>query len=308
MTSSGSISSFRRHASRALAPAENWVRAKERLFATVLWLAGGLAFASIAATVILLAVGSWPALSRVGVATFFFSTDWHPTAGDFNLVPMTLGTLAVSVGALVIAGPFALICAVFTRFYVPESTASAFRTVLHLLAGIPSVVYGLWGIALIVPWIVEWDAAGPSMLAGIVVLAIMILPTIAVISDTALRQLPPALYQGGIALGLPRYRVVWRVVLPAARNKLLAAAILGLARALGETMALLMVTGNNIALPTHLLASIRTLSANVALEMAYALDVHRSALFVTGLVLMVLVLVVLAIATRLEDKGAVDTH
>jgi phosphate transport system permease protein len=280
---------------------------KERSFAGLLWCTGGLAACMVVGVICVLAIGASPVLRTAGPLAFVTGFEWHPSSGEYSLVAMIAGTFAVSIGALVLAAPVGTMCAVLCRFYLLPAPAGAFRTLLQLLAGIPSVVYGLWGLAVLVPLIADFGGgAGTSLLAGIIVLAIMIVPTIAVIMETALRLQSPALYQGGIALGLARYRVLLFIVLPAAASKLLAAAILGFARALGETMAVLMVTGNAIALPVSLLSSMRTLAANIALEMAYAVDVHRAALFATGLMLMLIVLGVLGAAEFLDRRGETD--
>lgn len=276
----------------------------EHLFAALVWGTGLLGLACMMMVVAVLVGGAWPALSEVGLLPFLTGLDWHPTAGSFSLVPMIAGTSAVSLGALALAGPLGVVCALYVRFYAGEAGAGAFRLVLQALAGIPSVIYGLWGLTVLVPFIAQLRPPGASLLSGIIVLAIMVLPTVAVVAEAALRQLPASLYMGGLGLGCPRHRVILGVVLPSARRPLVMAGVLGLARALGETMAVLMVTGNAIALPDSLFAPVRTLSANIALEMAYAFEVHRSALFVTGLVLMVLVLALLVACGRVGREAA----
>jgi phosphate transport system permease protein len=306
MISCASISSFLRPSDLGSSRSELETRLRDRGFTALLWTMAGVAVASIVGVILILGFGAWPVLKQAGPTAFISGLDWHPSTREYSLIPMIAGTFAVSFGALAIAGPVGVICAILTRFYVVDSVANAFRILLQLLAGIPSVVYGLWGLTMLVPVVADLGGAGPSLIAGVIVLAVMVLPTVAVIAETALRQQSPTLYQGGIALGVPRYRVLWHVVLPAAGSKLIAAGILGLARALGETMAVLMVTGNAIALPSNPLSSIRTLAANIALEMAYALDMHRAALFATGLMLMVIVLVMLGLADRLERQGEVD--
>jgi phosphate transport system permease protein len=306
MISFENISSFRRPSEFLAAGAEWYPRCKDRGFTALLWAMAAVAVATIFGTLLILSFEAWPVLREVGPFAFVDGLAWFPSSKQFSLIPMMAGTFAVSFGALALAGPLGVICAILMRFYATDAVAAGFRIILHLLAGIPSVVYGLWGLSVLVPWIADLGGAGPSVLAGIVVLAVMVLPTVAVIADTALRQQSPMLYQGGIALGLPRYRVLASIILPAASSKLVAAVILGFARALGETMAVLMVTGNAIALPTSLLSSIRTLAANIALEMAYALNLHRAALFATGLMLMLLVILMLWLADRLEKRGKVD--
>ncbi len=306
MTSFANISSFLRSSDLRSHRAEWGTQLKDRSFTALLSAMAIFTIITIVGVIVILSLEAWPVLRAAGPLAFVHGLDWHPSAGSYSLMPMVLGTFAVSFGALLVAGPLGIVCAILTRFYAVGVVAGGFRIILQLLAGIPSVVYGLWGLSVLVPWIADMGGAGPSVLAGIIVLAVMVLPTVAVIADTALRQQSPALYQGGVALGLPRYRVLLSIVLPAARSKLFAACILGLARALGETMAVLMVTGNAIALPTSMLSSVRTLAANIALEMAYALNMHRAALFATGLMLMLIVLLMLCVADRFENRGEAD--
>jgi phosphate transport system permease protein len=262
-------------------------------FAVALWISALLASTIIGAIVVVIAIGAAPAVQQVGLTAFATDLSWHPTAGTFNLMPMLAGTSLVSLGATALAGPIGVISAVFCHHYAPTWLATSYRLLLRTLAGIPSVVYGLWGLVVLVPLLTSIQPPGSSLLAGILVLALMILPTVAVLADGAVARVPPALYQGGAALGMPRHRLILQIVLPSARSGLAAALVMGLARALGETMAVLMVTGNVVQLPTSPFSPIRSLAANIALEMAYAMNVHRSALFVSGLVLVVLVTVVL---------------
>ncbi|MVA97876.1 phosphate ABC transporter permease subunit PstC [Nitratireductor sp. CAU 1489] len=267
---------------------------KDAVFVVVLWASGVLAIGAMAGVLIVLAIGSAPALSQAGLAAFVLGADWYPTAGEFGLVAMVAATLAVSAGALLVAGPLGILCAVYIRYYAGDLAGAAFRVVLMTLAAIPSVVYGLWGMTVLVPHIAAWQPPGTSLLAGVVVLSIMVLPTVAVLAEAGLRQLPSSLYLGSLALGCARHAAIKRIVLPSAKGPVAAACMLGLARALGETMAVLMVVGNAVAMPDSPFASVRTLPANIALEMAYAIDVHRSALFVSGLVLMAMVGLLLA--------------
>lgn len=269
-----------------------------------LWTAGLLGVVSVVMVLVVVVAGAWQALATIGPLAFVTGVDWFPTQGAFSLLPMMAGTLAVSLGALAVALPLALLSAIYVAHYADPSIAAAFRLVLQTLAGIPSVVYGLWGLAVLVPMIAAIEPPGASLLAGILVLALMILPTIAVVAEAALRQLPASIYWGGLALGCSRWCVVTRIVLPAARAPLGMATVLGLARALGETMAVLMVTGNAVAIPDSVFASMRTLPSNIALEMAYAMDVHRSALFVTGLVLLLVVFALLLAVRAAEVPNA----
>jgi phosphate transport system permease protein len=276
----------------------------ERCFALVLWAMGFLAVTMVAIMLVTLWLGASPVLLDAGLGAFLLNSEWQPTESAFGALSMAAGTFAVSLGALAIAVPIAVMCALLLHFYLPARLAGLFRCVLQMLAGIPSVVYGLWGLIVIVPMLASLGGSGACLLAGVVILAMMIIPTVSVVVETSVQQLSPAIYQGALALGAPRYRALLRVVLPAISAKLIAASILGLARAVGETMAVLMVSGNAIAMPDGLLDSVRTLAANIALEMAYAMDLHRAALFASGLILMAMVLALLALVDRLE--GAAD--
>lgn len=269
-------------------------RSGNLIFSLFLWGSGLLSVLAMVAVIAVLLIGSKPALLQVSLFAFVVGLDWYPTAGEFGLFPMILGTVLTSVGAILVAGPLGILCAIYVHYYAGKIPGTAFRLTLQTLACIPSVVYGLWGLTVLVPFIASYRPPGASLLAGILVLSIMIVPTVTVLAEAGFRQLTPSYYLGGLALGCPRPVAIARVVLPALRGPLLVAFVLGLARAFGETMAVLMVTGNAITLPKGVFEPVRTLPSNIALEMAYAMDIHRSALFVSGLVLMGVVLLLLA--------------
>jgi len=251
---------------------------------------------------------SVPALQDVGLLRFASDPSWHPTEtaanGTFNILPMLWGTLFVTVGAVVLATPLGLLSALFCRFYAPPRISTIYRRIMELLAGIPSVVYGFWGLVVLVPLIGALAPPGASLLAGILILTIMIVPTIALFADAAIANVPSTYLNGSAALGLSRWGTLWGVILPAARNGIYTGIILATGRAIGETMALLMVCGNVVQVPDSFFAPMRTLTANIALEMAYALGDHRGALFVSGLMLMAMVLVLVALADRLDTGQA----
>ena len=242
-----------------------------------------------------------PILRTVSFNQFWLDPGWHPAEGAYNLMPMILGTLGVTLGAVVLAVPLGMISAIFCQYYAPAGLSTMYRRLIELLAGIPSVVYGLWGLVVLVPLIGRLQPPGPSLLAGILILALMILPTIALVTDASLASLPPTYWQGSAALGLGTWATVQGVCLPAIRSGLLTAIMLATTRALGETMAVLMVCGNVVQVPDSLFAPVRTLTANIALEMAYALDLHRSALFASGLVLMLVVTGLVVVSDRWTD-------
>lgn len=232
---------------------------------------------------------SIPVLRSVGAVRFFSDPSWHPGEGRFDLTPMIAATLLVSGGAIVLAGPLGLASALFTRQYAPPFLARVYRRIVELLAGIPSVVYGFWGLVVLVPLIGRLHPPGPSLLAGILILALMILPTVALTADAAIEGVESEHLRAAAALGLTRWTVACRVLLPAARDGIGTGVILALGRAIGETMAVLMVCGNVVQVPGSVFDPVRALTANIALEMAYALGEHRSALFLSGLALLLIV-------------------
>lgn len=229
-------------------------------------------------------------------ADFQFSdlaTDdgWNPAGQQFNLLPMVIGSLLATIGSAFLAAPIGIGVAIFLNHYAPKKIGWAVRRLVEIMAGVPSVVYGLWGLSVLVPIIASVSPLeqGQSLLAGILILTFMTLPTIIVASDAAIQSVPKPQTQAAAALGLDRRATVWSIVLPAARFGLISAVILQFARAIGETMAVLMVCGNIVKTPDSIFAPVRTLTANIALEMGYADDHHRSVLFLSGLVSLAIV-------------------
>lgn len=267
--------------------------------------------ALLAAALLLLIVGfvateSAQAIQSLG-ARLFTDSGWYPStdaSGQFNLTAMVVGSLLVALLAMAISLPIALASVLFVHSSSLPWLVIVYRRAVELLAGIPSVVFGLWGLVVVVPLLGQLQAPGTSILAGALVLALMILPTIALLADSALRAVPDELRRGGLALGLSPWRVVLRIQLLQARSGVIAGAILGLGRALGETMVVLMVCGNVVQLPTSVMQPIRTLTANIALEMAYAGGLQRSALFVSGLLLIALVIALVWSAHQLGRRYA----
>ena len=243
-----------------------------------------------------------PLFQTIGLTRFFSDASWHPTEGRFNIRPMLAGSFLISFGAMGLAAPLALFSGIFSLYYAPQKGARFYQGLITLLAGIPSVVYGLWGLLVLVPLIRKLQAPGASLLAGILILALMILPTIALNAHAALLRVPQALIRGAAALGLSRGQIVKRVVLPLALPGISTGIILGAGRAIGETMAVLMVAGNVVQIPESLFDPVRTLTANIALEMSYALGDHRAALFMSALILMAAVLVLVVAAESIEAK------
>ncbi|PKM28695.1 MAG: phosphate ABC transporter permease subunit PstC [Gammaproteobacteria bacterium HGW-Gammaproteobacteria-11] len=264
--------------------------------------------ALLAAALLALIVGfliweAWPAMSgRDGsnLLAFLRSDGWHPLQGQFGMLPMVWASMAAAFGAMLLAVPMGLGSALFSQYLAPAWFSGPFNSMISLLAGIPSVVFGLWGLTVLVPVIGSWQPPGASLLAAILILAMMTLPTVALTSRAALAALPPTLYQGAAMLGMSRHRILIGVLVPAARRGILGGVLLAIARALGETMAVLMVAGNVVQTPRSLFEPIRVLTANIALEMAYAVDHHRASLFVSGLLLMLMVALLAWLAHRLS--------
>jgi phosphate transport system permease protein len=268
----------------------------------ILALAALIAVSTLLLIVLFLLQASWPALQHVGIQRFLSDVGWYPLEDAFNLTPMLIATLAVSAGAILVAGPLGVMSAIFGRFYASPMVAQVFRRIVALLAGIPSVVFGLWGLTVLVPLVAQWHPPGASLLTGILILAFMILPTVVLTAEVALQAVPENYLRGAAALGLSRSGIIMQVAVPAARSGIIGGMLLATARALGETMAVLMVAGNVVQVPGSLFDPVRVLTANIALEMAYATGDHRAALFVSGLALMLLVVFLAASASKLGGR------
>lgn len=288
----------------ALSGARRWSRLGDGLFRLSIWLCAALAGTITLLIFTYLAAQSAPFLAEIGLGRLLSDARWAPSAGQFRLFPMLIGTVCVTLGAVCCATPIGIACAVFISFYAPTSIARLLRGVLQLLAGIPSVVYGLWGLVVLVPLLNRWHQPGFSVLLGIVIVTIMVLPTVALLSQAVLAAVPREYQLGAFALGCDRWQVIRGVVLPAARCGLTTATILATARVIGETMAVSMVMGNTIQIPDSVLAPARTLTAHIALEMAFALGDHRAALFVAGWLLLVIVTALVAIAEWVRRQDA----
>lgn len=281
---------------------------KERIIGLVLAITALAALLALALITFFIFQAGLPLIAKVGLPGFLFNTTWNPTAKEpsFGILPMIIGSLWVTLGAMVIGVPLGLAVTIFLVDLAPERVSAFMRPAVQLLAGIPSVVYGFIGLTLLAP-LVRNTLGGPglSVLTGAIVLGIMILPTIISISEDAIRSVPPALRQGALALGATRWQVIKDIVIPAARSGIIASVVLGMGRALGETMAVIMMIGNSLQLPTSVLDSATTLTSNIGLEMAYASGAHRQALFATGIVLFIIIMVLNGTTTALVRRGLV---
>lgn len=236
---------------------------------------------------------------------FIFGTEWLPGDQKFGIFPMIITSIAATIGALLIGVPVGILSAIFIAEICPKKFSGIISTAVELLAGIPSVLYGIFGLAFIVPAIQNMLnlPKGQSLLAVIIVLAIMMLPTIIAVSETAIRAVPKSYREGSLALGASNIETIFKVIVPSAKSGILAGVILGIGRALGETMAVILVAGNSTSLPTSLLDSARPLTTNIALEMGYAYGTHQEMLFATGVVLFVFIIIINLVLNKLTSKG-----
>jgi phosphate ABC transporter permease protein PstC len=243
-----------------------------------------------------------PVMIKYGLKKFLFSLDWFPLEKSYGLLPMIIGSLYVTAGALVIGVPLGLACAIVLTEFSSKPLRRILKPVIELLAGIPSVVYGFMGVVILVPFIRDkLGGPGLSVLAAAIILGIMILPTIISISIDSLEAVPRSYREGSIALGATRWQTTRMVMVPAAKSGIIASIILGMGRAIGETMAVIMIAGNAATIPRSPLAPVRTLTSNIALEMGYAAGEHREALFATGVILFIIIMV-LNTAANLTSK------
>ena len=266
----------------------------------VRWVLTGFAFSSLLFLFLIFAfilVEGLPLFLKVGVGKIIFGFKWAPTKGSFGIFPMIVSSFLVTIGALVIGAPLGLSCAIYLSEYSGKRLKMFLKPALELLAGIPSVVYGFLGVIYIVPVVRNLlGGSGFSLLATAIILGVMILPTIISISFDALVSVPRTYREGSFAMGATKWQTIYRVVIPSARSGILASFILGMGRAIGETMAVIMVAGNALRIPVSPLDPLRTLTGNIALELAYATGDHRLGLFSTGVVLLVIIMILNYIA------------
>ena len=234
-----------------------------------------------------------PAMVEIGVSDFLTGTLWKPLEGHFGIFPMIVGSIYVTAGAIILGVPVGLLCAIFMAKFCPRRIYSVLKPAVDLLAGIPSIVYGFFALMVIVPVVQELTGtSGKGILTASIMLAIMILPTIVSVSEASIRAVPESYYEGSLALGATHERSVFFATVPAAKSGIMAGVILGVGRAIGETMAVSMVAGNQPVLPDSILSGVRTMPANVIIEMGYAEGLHREALIATAVVLFVFILII----------------
>jgi phosphate transport system permease protein len=276
---------------------------KEKIIEKILLLVALSSVLILALITIFIFEQGLPLILKVGPRTFLLGDRWVPSHGSYGIFPMIVSSFWVTFGALALSIPLGLACTIFLKEWSPPSAGLVLRPAIHLLAAIPSVIYGFWGLVVLVPLIRNHlGGAGLSILSGSVILGFMILPTIISISEDSLRALPPTYKEGALALGATHWQTIWRVLIPAARSGIVASIVLGMGRAVGETMAMIMILGNSVKMPTSFLDSARTLTTNIGLEMAYASGDHRQALFATGIVLFVIIILLNSLAIFLSRR------
>lgn len=266
---------------------------KERGMKTVFLLAACTSILAVALICIFLFLNGFSAIGKIGLADFLLGRQWKPLNDIYGIFPMIVGSIYVTAGAMLIGVPIGLLCAVFLAEFCPPAVYRIVKPAVDLLAGIPSVVYGFFALMVIVPIMQDlFGVSGKNMITASVLLGLMILPTIIGVSEAAIRAVPESYYEGALALGATRERSVFAAVLPAAKSGILAGVVLGIGRAIGETMAVIMVAGNQPRIPDSILKGVRTLTANIVIEMGYAADLHREALIATAVVLFTFILII----------------
>ena len=268
-------------------------KTSERLMQIVFFVAACTSVLAVALICIFLFANGIPAIAKIGIPDFLLGQKWKPSNNLYGILPFILGSIYVTAGSIVIGVPLALLLSVFLAFYCPKRLYPVLKTMVNLMAGIPSVVYGFFGLVMIVPLMRQITGKdGSTMLTASILLGIMILPTVTGVTESALRSVPMSYYEGALALGATHERSVFCTIFPAAKSGIMAGVVLGIGRSIGETMAVIMVAGNQTWMPQGLLKGVRTMTTNIVMEMGYATDLHREALIATGVVLFAFILII----------------
>lgn len=279
-------------------------KVKEKIMHLVFLFSACVSVLAVVVICLFLFANGVPAIAEIGVFDFILGQSWKPLEGQFGIFPMIVGSLYVTAGAILIGVPIGLLCAVYLAKFCPPKLYRILKPAIELMAGIPSIVYGFFGLMVIVPAMQNiFGGSGKSMLTTSILLGIMILPTIIGVAESAIRAVPESYYEGSLALGATEERSVFFAVLPAAKNGITAGVILGIGRAIGETMAVVMVCGNQTILPQGITSGIRTLTANIVLEMSYATDLHLDALIATAVVLFVFILIINTLFSIIKNRN-----
>lgn len=285
---------------------------KEKGMKILFFIAACTSVLAVALICVFLFANGIPAIGKIGPLKFLLGETWRPSNDLYGILPMIMGSIYVTAGAILIGVPIAILTSIFLAKYCPKKIYGPLKSATELMAGVPSIVYGFFGLVLIVPMIRDiarglgLQSNGNSMLTASILLGIMILPTVIGVTESAIRSIPESYYEGSLALGATHERTVFCVILPAAKSGILAGVVLGIGRAIGETMAVIMVAGNQARMPAGLLKGVRTMTANIVIEMGYAADLHREALIATGVVLFVFILIInlcLSVLNRRSSNG-----
>lgn len=282
-----------------------WAKFKENFMRIVFFIAALTSVLSVAVICVFLFVNGVPAMAKIGVFNFLGGTTWAPTdvPASYGILPMILGSIYVTAGAIIVGVPLGLFTAIYMARFCPARIYKILKPAIGLLAGIPSVVYGFFGLMVLVPFVRDHIGGnGSSILTASVLLGVMILPTIVEVSESSIRAVPESYYEGSLALGATHERSVFFATLPAAKSGIMAGVVLGIGRAIGETMAVIMVAGNQARMPKGLLKGVRTLTANIVQEMGYAADLHKEALIATAVVLFVFILIINLLLSILKRR------
>lgn len=287
---------------------------ERKLHAGVFFIAACTSVLAVALICIFIFANGVPAMKEIGFVKFLTGMKWRPKNDIYGIFPMIVGSLYVTAGAILIGVPIGILTSVFMAKYCPKKIYPVLKGATELLAGIPSVVYGFFGLVVIVPIIrdasismkragmIDYSGDGNSILTASILLGIMILPTIIGLTESSIRSVPQHYYEGALALGATKERSIFRVVLPAAKSGIVAAVVLGIGRAIGETMAVIMVAGNQARMPVSVVKGIRTMTGNIVLEMGYAAGLHRQALIATAVVLFVFILLINLCASLMKRR------
>lgn len=277
---------------------------KEQIMKYCFLICACVSVAAVAAICLFMFVNGIPAMGKIGVFKFLLGTEWSPSKGIYGILPMIIGSIYVTAGAAVVGVPIGILTAVFMVYYCPAPIYKIVKPAIDLLAGIPSIVYGFFGLVVIVPVIQDLlGTSGKGVLTASILLGLMILPTIISTAESSLRAAPDMYYEGALALGATKERSIFGAVFPAARSGILSGVILGIGRAIGETMAVVIVAGNQAVIPKSVTDGVRTLTANIVLEMAYAAELHREALIATAVVLFVFILAINLCFSAIKRKA-----
>lgn len=269
------------------------LKAKEQIMKVVFLCCACISVAAVALICLFIFVNGVPAIGEIGFFNFIFGTHWRPTAGEFGILPMIVASIYVTAGAIIIGVPIGLLTAVYLAMYCPAKIYKVIKPIINLLASVPSVVYGFFCLVVVVPVVQQiTHTNGKGILTTSILLGVMILPTIINTAESSIRAVPSMYYEGALALGATKERSIFRTVIPAAKSGIMSGIILAVGRAIGETMAVVMVAGNQAVIPNGILSGVRTLTSNIVMEMAYASGLHREALIGTAVVLFVFILII----------------